>query len=264
MIRMRLVTCAVACASLVVACATGAPTAEPSKPAVTPSAAASASPAPTEAASQSPGDGIETLPTGDTALAAGTYRVPLDTLGYTSGQFPTARITFPDGWNSSNGAFLHTVDAGDDEQFVAVQFWDVGDIYEHPCQWKGTLIDPGSSVDELANALAARPMRNASKPVDVTLDGYHGKFLEWSVPADVDFDTCDADGGEHFFESWTGSVVRTPGGDRYQQAPGQIDRLWILDVNGARLVVDAFAMPGTSDAEQAQAWAAVESLEFDE
>ena len=273
MIRLRLVSCVLACAS-VVGCATGTPSLAPSRPPTTPEVAPSGStgPAatvpttPAAAASASPtsADGIETIPTGETALTAGTHRVPLDTLGFGAGRFPTARITLPAGWGSANGAFLHTVDLEDDEQFVALQFWDVRMIYEHPCQWTGTLIDPGPTVDDLANALAERPMRNASKPVDVTVDGYRGKYLEWSVPADVDFETCDTDGGEHFFESWTGSVVRTPGGDRYQQAPGQVDRLWILDVNGARLVIDAFAMAGTSEAEAAQAWDAVASLKFDD
>ena len=47
---------------------------------------------------------------------------------------------------------------------VAVQFWDVDEVFGHPCQWNDTLFQPGPSVDDLAAAIADIPMRNATTP----------------------------------------------------------------------------------------------------
>jgi hypothetical protein len=66
---------------------------------------------------------------------------------------------------------------------------------------------------------------------------------EWSVPIDIAFDEADKekalfpDCDGQTFESWTANGWN---GHRFQQAPGQVDRLWILDVNDERLVVDAY------------------------
>ena len=46
------------------------------------------------------------------------------------------------------------------------------------------------------------------------------------VPLDIDIAACD--GGQ--YNSWTDA----PGGDRYNQGPGQHDLIDILDVNGQR------------------------------
>jgi len=170
-------------------------------------------------------------------------------------------FTVPEGWMAT-GRFIRRSEPGADVAPVAMQFWDVGQVYGHPCQWEGTLFDPGPTVDDLATALIDIPLRNASAPIDVTIDGYAGKYLEWSVPTDIDFETCDADAEGHFFDSWTGDQAGW-GGDRYQQGPGQVDRLWILDVDGVRFVIDAFSMPVATDAELAELLAVVESITFE-
>lgn len=51
-------------------------------------------------------------------------------------------------------------------------------------------------------------------------------------------------------------------GDRYQQAPGQSDRLWILDVNGERLLIDASYGPHVTAADRAELAAVVDSIRF--
>ena len=139
---------------------------------------------------------------------------------------------------------------------VAIQFWDVGEVYGQPCQWQGTLFDPGPSVEDLADP----PLRRATGLRDVTLDGYSGRYMWWSVPADMDFTECDMDGPDHYFESWAGFV----NGDRYQQGAGQVDQLWILDVDGRRLVIDAFDMPSATDAERRELRDVIASIRFED
>lgn len=207
--------------------------------------------------SGSPAAGITTLGLDESPLAAGIYRIQLDQIPSGGAGLPAVLITVPDGWSNLRGWGVYRgalVDAP-----VSVQFWDVGSVYGHPCQWQGTLFDPGPGVDDLANALVLRPMRGATEPTDVTLDGHDGRYVELSVPADLDFATCDADGAEHYFESWVG----VSDGDRYHQGPGQVDRLWILDVDGRRLVIDGFDMPFATDAERQELLDVIASIRFE-
>ena len=95
----------------------------------------------------------------------------------------------------------------------------------------------------------ASPTAAIPFPVDVTLDGYSGKMVEMSVPTDIDFADCD--GGE--FRSWLG---------RYHQGPGQVDQIYILDVDDQRVVIYSSYMPETSAAERAERQAIVESIQL--
>jgi hypothetical protein len=117
------------------------------------------------------------------------------------------------------------------------------------------MVDPGPSVSGLASALAKQPLRHATTPTGVVLGGFHGKYLKWSVPTNINFDHCD----EGYFESWTASGWA---GDRYQQRPGQVDRIWILDLHGQRLVIDAFYLPQATKRDHAELQRVVDSIRF--
>jgi len=147
-----------------------------------------------------------------------------------------------------------------------VAFWDVGKVARDPCHSIGHLSDPGPTVDDLVTALEAQSLRHATAPTGVTLAGYHGKYLQWSVPAhwkvtgDGNFAGCDVQpNGHRDFVSWWGNGGV---GERWQQEAGQVDRLWILDVNGQRLVVDASHAPGTTKAQLDEQDQVVQSLQF--
>jgi hypothetical protein len=165
-----------------------------------------------------------------------------------------ATITVPEGWFAYDSASVnnHALDPS----LTAVIFWpsdsEFERVYADPCHWQAGYVDPpvGATVDDLATALANQPQRGDSHPIDVSIDGYRGKMIELSVPSDINFANCDA--GE--FRSWDG---------RYQQGPGQIDQLYILDVGGQRLVIDTFYMPGTSEADRAERQAIVNSIQLD-
>ena len=63
-----------------------------------------------------------------------------------------------------------------------VRFWDVGNVYTDGCEH--TLLDPplGPTVDDLANVWATLPGFTATTPVDITVDGYAGKRVDYTVP----------------------------------------------------------------------------------
>jgi len=192
------------------------------------------------------------LTEGSEALAAGTYVLDLYAGHPNDERFPNIEITVPDGWSNLDGWGV-TTGSESGSRWMGITFWDVDEVYRHPCDGSET-IQPGRTVTDLASALAEQPLREASQPVDLTIDGHAGVQMGWSVPADFDFSTCD----DGYFDSWTD----VGGGGRYQQGPGQVDRLWILDVDGERLVVDAMYMPSADAKDRKELWRVMETIRF--
>ena len=216
--------------------------------------AATSTPAPTVAASKA------VTPTPSAASALSTPRTIGKILGDSA--MPAYAVELPDGWSAGDSHFM----VKDGASVFGVSVWDAVQVPSDPCHWKGHMATPGPTVDDLVRALLAQPTRNATTPTDVTLAGHAGKYLEWSVPEDMvvtgdaDFDGCDTwpDNGHRDFVSW----LSTGGGERYQQFAGQVDRLWVLDVNGLRLVIDATYPPDATDALLAELMQIVESVQF--
>jgi hypothetical protein len=197
---------------------------------------------------------IETTPAETvTALVEHPFELP---------PFPTLRAQAPSTWGPfDDWGLIRNACADRDgrcdptDSTMAITFWGVTEIYRHPCRWLGPTITPGPTVADLATALQSIPIRNASEPEPVKVGGFDGLYMQWSVPDEVDFDDCD----EGFFESWRGDITGT---DRYQQAPGQVDRLWILDIEGQRLVIDAFYLPGTPEEDRHEIDDIIDSIRF--
>jgi hypothetical protein len=155
----------------------------------------------------------------------------------------------PKGWFNYDGWAMN------DGGTLIVAFWDVNKVYPTGCHWASKpMIDPGPTVDGLARVLHTRPLRHASKPKGVTLGGFHGKYLRWSVPRNMSWAHCR----QGYFESWTAKGWAS---DRYQQGGGQVDRLWILNVDGQRLVIDAAYLDATKK-QRAELNRIVHSIQF--
>jgi hypothetical protein len=203
-------------------------------------------------------------PTSAPASSADPNITSIEGAVFGTGDYPSYTVRTPAGWSSLDGAFVVKEGSG----VLGLSVWDVGEVAEDPCHWKGHLVDPGPTVDDLVAALSAQKMRRATKPTDVQLAGYDGLYMEWSVPADMvvtgdsDFEGCDVEpsNGHLDFVSWTGDGR----GERFQQVAGQVDRLWILDVDGQRLLVDATYSPSTTHADREELDQIVDSLRFEE
>ena len=95
---------------------------------------------------------------------------------------------------------------------------------------------------------------------DITLDGHAGKVITLHVPADADFSRCDA----REFCSW-GDPEQ--GGStacyRYHQGAGQIDKVWVVDVDGTTVLIDAAWYAGTPPEDVAALEAIVQSIAFE-
>jgi hypothetical protein len=121
-----------------------------------------------------------------------------------------------------------------------------------PCDHSSAMLDPplGPTVDDLASALASQPSTEASEPTDVMLDGYSGKYLQYSMTGITE----DCPGGLIRWQSSQGPRMATA---------GEHDQVWILDVDGVRLVIDAFSFAGTPEAALTELRAVVESMQIE-
>ena len=215
----------------------GAPSSNVGGPASQPPASA----APTEAAPLA-----EPTTAADGSVPVGPFTI-VDEGSPDSPRHPT--VTIPSsGWSYDPGFGLIVKGVEVDnlpEAGMAAWSWPAGtrfNVYGDPCHWASTTPDtPATTVDDIAAALAAQPSRDASDPVDVTVGGYDGKHITLHVPDDWDASSSDCD--QDNFASY--GVVGGDGPSRYHQGGGQVDELWILDVDGAVTILDAMYRPDT-------------------
>ena len=174
---------------------------------------------------------------------------------------PLAVLDVPAGF--SNFGFFALWPSGSAEEtganadpYRAVQYWTVDGVFFDPCDRQGKPArDAGTSVDDLAAALVAQKLTSTSKPAPVSLDGHDGLYLEMMASPDVEFDDCEI--GYYFF--WEGM----PGDAQHSaDSPGTVERTWIIDVDGERVVLVAASAPGVSHTQVEALTHMVESVQF--
>jgi hypothetical protein len=106
-----------------------------------------------------------------------------------------ARFSFsvPSGWVSYEGGVTNGVGLYPSRGWEAeagFETWIVSHVFSDACHHT-TLVDVGTTVDELAAALAAQQGVVASGPTDVTVAGHPAKRVELTVPRDLDVATCE-------------------------------------------------------------------------
>ncbi len=124
-----------------------------------------------------------------------------------------------------------------------------GWLFSDPCRNDEAIPDVpvGLTVDDFANALADHLLLEVTTPIDVTLDGYSGKYLDLQVPSDIS--KCEV------YRPWEPGL--------FAQGPGHRWHLWILDVEGVRVVVESADYEGTTEEVQAELEAMVDSIEIE-
>jgi hypothetical protein len=147
-----------------------------------------------------------------------------------AGAPPMATLELPEGW-SNFGAFAMWPFPGGDAgvPFLAMQYWTVHAVLADPCEGYEE-VAVGPSVEDLATALAEQPRTRVTDPVEVTLDGAEGLYLELTAPQKLDFASCSSG----YFKLWTSMPAD---GEHTAESPGVTEHLWILDLEGERAVV---------------------------
>jgi hypothetical protein len=133
---------------------------------------------------------------------------------------------------------------------IGMTFWRVTNVPKDPCD-RDPLdpLDPplGPSVDDLADALVGQPHTVVSKDIAVTIDGYSGRYLDYTAD-----DMSDCPIGQ--LHRWM------TGGPTREALPGERDQVWILDVDGTRVVIDAFSFAGSSAEDLAELEAIAQTI----
>jgi hypothetical protein len=147
-----------------------------------------------------------------------------------------------------------SVEGNDPPGGAAVQMARGYSLYSEPCRPTDGIavaddadVEVGPTAADFVTALDTHPLLDVTTPVDVTVGGYAGKYLVLSAPADI-----------------SGCVRYRPiGGDTpYAQGPAMRWHLWVLDVQGIRVVIEGFDFPGTSAQHQAELQAIVDSIQI--
>jgi hypothetical protein len=177
-------------------------------------------------------------------------------------------FTLPAGWAISNGlVYKHLNQPGE----VAFSAWTVDQVYGDPCHWQGSALSPLDLANHshaangaivlapydggLAHQALRGPLPRALTPV--RLGGESALRIDLSVPANLDISSCDK--GQ--FRSWT--VWEVVDGADSHYAPGQLDSVYMVDVDRRPLVIDASHMPTTSPADLAELKAILASMIID-
>ncbi len=158
-----------------------------------------------------------------------------------------------------------------DDGHVGVSITTVTNLVQHGCRDHSWADPPvGPSVDDLAAALAdLAPFRVTSPPRDVTAFGYRGKHLELTVPDlpvegegdDRRFTGCE----EGTLKSWVAFVDAAEEGDAFYgyTGPGYREELWILDVEGTRLMIQAGRSRGSPSEDLTERRAILDSIRIE-
>ncbi len=164
-------------------------------------------------------------------------------------------LTVPDGWFGA-GHWVWPAEKGNDAPGGAGLSIERGAwLLEDPCKENDTnWIPVGPTVADFVDAVAKHPILDTTTPVDVSLAGYSGKYFELQAPADV-HDDAKFNPDCPYYRPWEPGI--------YAQGPNHRWHVWVLDVDGARVVISSSDYPGTSAARRAELKAIVDSIKIE-
>lgn len=148
---------------------------------------------------------------------------------------PVAVFDVPEGFQGHE-SWVWTDNQGAGE-FAQLASWAPTRVPTDPCHAKSSSSAVGSTVEDLAAALARQDRTTTTKPIPVTVDGHEGLYLELTSPRRFDYQACGPDG----MQIWA-----TDGTDGRVLAEPVTDRYWIIDVDGQRVVISALTLPAAT------------------
>lgn len=176
------------------------------------------------------------------------------------------RVTYEipaEGWQQWIGAAKFS-DAG----HSGVSITTVSNLVTDGCRdhsWAAPPVGPG--VEDLAAALAdLAPFRVTSRPEDVSAYGYSGMHLQLTVPNRPDWHDGTFIGcAEANLKSWVAAIDTEEPGDAFYgyTGPGYVEELWILDVEGTRLMIATGRSPGSPPEDLEELRAIMDSIQID-
>ena len=125
------------------------------------------------------------------------------------------------------------------ETFANITYAVPTRVFADPCDAEAPSRRVGPTVEDLAAELAQQGRASTAEPVATEIGGYTGLYLERTVTA-RDLESCGDPAGLRIWET-----AVEGGGREYEVAA--VDRLWILDAGGRRVVLSVLTQDGTDD-----------------
>ncbi len=170
-------------------------------------------------------------------------------------------FTVPAGWFTKSDDLYtskHTGAAGE----LGFVPWVVTHVYADACHSEGALKEVGPTVDDLVIALEGQANSDAGALVSVLVGGYQATFLPMSVPIDLDTSTCRHP--DQLIQIWA-----DPGETDFFAIPvdaasiNPLSGVYIVDVNGERVVILSGHTSGSSAADIAELESIIGSIHFE-
>jgi hypothetical protein len=186
-------------------------------------------------------------------LDAGSYVIDI-------GLPVTVEFELPEGWSKTvqgaDSAVLTSDPDGASERppsGAILGYYTVANLFADLCDLEGRMVDPpvGPTVEDLIAAFGGSPGLHASAATPASIAGYPAQRIE----LDVEVFMCPVDQA-HLWKTPTGSVRTLTSGE-------ELTTLWIVDVDGDRLVVDATTYPGTTDEDHDELQGIIDSIRMD-
>jgi hypothetical protein len=187
---------------------------------------------------------------GQEALDPGRYQV-------NGGVSTPVTVAVPAGWRASGDWVVWGPKGNDLPDGMAIRFYTIPNLAANPLSYSAGNLDPpvGPTVDDMAQAIVAHPGWIATEPKDITIDGHAGQLVSITIPTDAELPIVG--GGPTFY-----LYAEPGGGGIWGWASGQTFDWYIVDVDGQRLIIDAFHYPGTSQEDLSVQRTVVESVQF--
>ena len=183
-------------------------------------------------------------------IPSGTY--------YVDEPFPMRiALTVPEGMSGVGvvSGFAGLCATACDPEIAGLDLWEVDNGYADACA--GTTLDPpiGPTVDDFVEYLHGVQRLSVRTVREASIAGYDGTYVE--TVADDDVSDCSYGLLSIFYNRDGGIYARRP-------VAAAVDRMWVLDIDGRRLVVDVFSAPDATDAQVAALVKIVESMRVEQ
>lgn len=184
---------------------------------------------------------------GQDPLAAGRYQVDPALPMYVT-------VEVPDGWSAGDAWVVRGPKGNAGPEGMAVRFYASNNLnlYAHPLvPGDGFMDSVGSSVSELVAAIVRHPDWIVTGTDPIAIDGYPGQVVHVTLPEG----TSDETPFYLFGDIFAGQV--------FGWEAGQLFDLYIVNVAGEGLIVDAFHYAGTSMEDLAAQRTVIESIQIE-
>jgi hypothetical protein len=165
-------------------------------------------------------------------------------------------LTVPTGDWVSNGEFGMGKSVGVGPEGAGFIFWkdDANGIFSDPCG-QVKMPEVGPSAGALAMAITRIPgIKLVRSPSDITVGGRPAWFVAIRIPENI---PCDA----QQFYLWYDS--NDPSQARFATATGSTIRVWIIDVDGVRVQIDAETYMGAGPEPAQEIQQIIDSIRFE-